>query len=491
MASNEQFNSSSAEIQPRQALEAALGSRVLTPDDPEYAARIESYWCNSAKLRPAYILQPRSAAEVGKAVKVLADASLPFAVRGGGHTNWAGSNNIAGGVTIDLGAYLNRTRYHADTQLADLEPGAKWKDVYTELEKHGRIVAGGREAEVGVGGYLLGGGVAFQSASYGLACDSVVEYEVVLADGSIVVADAKGDHADLFRVLKGGSNNFGIVTRFTMRTFPAGPMWGGMAVRPMSTLAASADATVKFTANISKDPDSNFQLVVGHQPQVGDDPDVVIHICNNMATVEKPESLREFLAMEMKMGNFETTTLQKVLPLASLPTNYYNIWYTVTFKNDASIILKAAELHGKLVKDLKSKVTDGDFTSHVAFQPLPWLFVKQSHATNESGNILGLEQNPGDAILMQAGVSVRTSELAKWVDPKVAALLEGVKSFASSIDGGLLPWIYLNYAHPSQKVLQSYGPENVQRMRDAASRYDPGGVFQQLCPGGFKISAVS
>ncbi|KAK7923526.1 hypothetical protein PG985_007597 [Apiospora marii] len=450
----------SSEKQTRQTLESLLGCHVLTPDDPQYAERIESYWCNSAKLRPSYIVQPQSAAEVARVVKALADTRQPFAVRGGGHTNWAGSNNIAGGATIDLGCHLNRTRYHADTQLADVEPGAKWKNVYAELEKHGRVVAGGREAEVGVGGFLLGGGIAFQSASYGFACDSVVEYEVVLADGSIVIADAKGDHADLFRVLKGGSNNFGIVTRFTMRTIPAGPIWGGMALRPMSTLAASADATVNFTANSAKDPDSNFQLVVGHQPQFGDDADVIINICNNMAAVKEPEAHRD------------------------------NIWYTVTFKSDASIILKAAELHALLVKELKGKVTDADFTSHVAFQPLPRLFVEKSHATNEGGNVLGLEQNPGDSILMQAGVSVRTQELAAWADPKVAALLEGVKRFAGTIEGGLLPWIYLNYAHPSQKVLQSYGPENVRRMREAAARYDPGGVFQHLCPGGFKVSAV-
>lgn len=183
-----------------QLLEALLGSRVLAPDDPEYAARIESYWCNSAKLRPLCIVQPSCAVEVARTTKALADARLPFAVRGGGHTNWAGSNNIAGGVTVDLGC-LNATRYHEDTQLADLEPGSKWKDVYAELEKHGRVVAGGREAEVGVGGFLLGGGMAFQSASCGLACDNVVEYEVVLADGNIVVADAKGDHAGKYLLL--------------------------------------------------------------------------------------------------------------------------------------------------------------------------------------------------------------------------------------------------------------------------------------------------
>lgn len=42
--------------------------------------------------------------------------------------------------------------------------------------------------------------------------DQVVNYEVVLADGSIVEANAT-TNSDLFRALKGGSNNFGIVSR--------------------------------------------------------------------------------------------------------------------------------------------------------------------------------------------------------------------------------------------------------------------------------------
>lgn len=174
-------------------IDAGLRSRILLPTDPEYAFRIGSYWCNNAKLKPACIVQPRSAIEVSHAIKALAQARQVFAVRAGGHMNWAGSNNIAGGVTIDLG-YLNSTQYDPDTQTARLGPGAKWKDVYAELEKHGRTAAGAREAECGVGGFLLGGGNNFYTSSRGFSCDNVVAYEVVLADGRIVTAHADGEH---------------------------------------------------------------------------------------------------------------------------------------------------------------------------------------------------------------------------------------------------------------------------------------------------------
>lgn len=62
--------------------------------------------------------------------------------------------------------------------------------------------------DVGVGGLLLGGGLSFLSTQYGLACDNVVNYEVVLANASIVNANATS-YPDLFWALKGGGNQFG------------------------------------------------------------------------------------------------------------------------------------------------------------------------------------------------------------------------------------------------------------------------------------------
>lgn len=159
----------------------------------------------------------------------------------------------------------------------------------------------------------------------------------------------------------------------------------------------------------------------------------------------------------------------------------------MTIKNDASIIEKAAELHNQLAKELQENILDQDFASHVSFQPIPRLFVERSLAVNPNGNVLGLEQNRYDAILIQASASVRTPELADWVRPKVRAVVEGTRAFAATIDGGVVPWIYLNYAHSSQDVLQSYGQENLRLIRETAAKYDSEGVFQRLCPGGFKL----
>ena len=62
---------------------------------------------------------------------------------------------------------------------------------------------------MGVGGYLLGGGLSFLSAQYGMACDSVINYEVVLASSEIVNVNVTS-YSDFFFALKGGGNQFGM-----------------------------------------------------------------------------------------------------------------------------------------------------------------------------------------------------------------------------------------------------------------------------------------
>lgn len=150
-------------------------------------------------------------------------------------------------------------------------------------------------------------------------------------------------------------------------------------------------------------------------------------------------------------------------------------------------MMKAAELHSNLVEELQDYIEDGDFKTQCVFQPLPRSFIQRS--MEAGGNIMGLEQHDSDGIIWGFHVMVRTPELEAWALPRLRKVYEGVRNFANSMDG-LLSWTTANYAHPTQEVFQSYGQENVKKMKEAAVKYDPDGVFQYLCPGGFKISAI-
>ena len=90
------------------------------------------------------------------AISILAQNKCSFAVRGGGHMSWAGAANIQDGVTIDLSA-INQVNISADASITSIGGGARWEDVYLKLDAMGLAVAGGRVAQVGVGGLLTGG----------------------------------------------------------------------------------------------------------------------------------------------------------------------------------------------------------------------------------------------------------------------------------------------------------------------------------------------
>lgn len=110
--------------QAKPLVDAGLESQILLPDSPKYAACTESYFDNASKLQPVCFLQLRTGSEVATAVKALADAGQPFAVRSGGCTVRPGSNNVDNAVTIDL-SLLNDVEYNAD-HTAHVGPGAIW-----------------------------------------------------------------------------------------------------------------------------------------------------------------------------------------------------------------------------------------------------------------------------------------------------------------------------------------------------------------------------
>ena len=89
--------------------------------------------------------------------------------------------------------------------------------------------------------------MSYFSPRYGFVCDTVENFEVVLASGTLVSANANVN-PDLWLALKGGSNNFGVVTRFDLRTFKQGDIWAGIIYNPMETWPAQIQAFTEMNA---------------------------------------------------------------------------------------------------------------------------------------------------------------------------------------------------------------------------------------------------
>jgi FAD/FMN-containing dehydrogenase len=89
-------------------------------------------------------------------MKIASFLRTPFAIRSGGHSPNPGWSGIESGILIDL-SKMNSMNISEDRKTVKLGPGARWGQVYEYLDQYDVTAVGGRIAQVGVGGLLLGG----------------------------------------------------------------------------------------------------------------------------------------------------------------------------------------------------------------------------------------------------------------------------------------------------------------------------------------------
>jgi FAD/FMN-containing dehydrogenase len=193
-------------------------------------------WSDTAILAPGCIFEPRSAQQVSEGVEVLTsirndNAGCKFSVKSGGHMAIPGANNINTGVSIDLGR-LNDIILSDERSFVRLGAGGTWAQAYAAFENTDIAFPGGVCGTTGVGGVSLGGGMSLFQPRVGWVVDNILNFEVVLSSGSLVNAN-KTHNTDLFRALKGGGNNFGIITHIDLAVFESKEkVWGGQILVP-------------------------------------------------------------------------------------------------------------------------------------------------------------------------------------------------------------------------------------------------------------------
>ena len=208
-----------------------------------------SGWRGAWSVQPsAYAVAARSAADVVAGVNFARRNNLRLVVKGGGHS-YLGGSNAPDSLLIWTRA-MNRIALHdgfvpegcaaAPVPAVTLDAGCMWIDAYTAVTTQaGRYVQGGGCTSVGVAGLVQGGGFGSFSKRFGLAAASLLQAEIVTADGVVRTVNACRE-PDLFWALKGGGGgSFGVVTRLTLKTHDLPAQFGyvGMKIK-----AASAEA---------------------------------------------------------------------------------------------------------------------------------------------------------------------------------------------------------------------------------------------------------
>jgi FAD/FMN-containing dehydrogenase len=186
-------------------------------------------WVDAWSTRPSvYAVAARNAHDIAEAVTFARENNLRLVVKGGGHS-YQGTSNAPDSlliwtrhmhdITTHTGFVPQGCEHTIKPQAAvTLGAGTIWMQAYNAVTtRGGKYVQGGGCTTVGVAGLVQSGGFGSFSKHYATAAGSLLEAEVVTADGRIRIANAC-TNPDLFWALKGGGGgSFGVVSKLTLR----------------------------------------------------------------------------------------------------------------------------------------------------------------------------------------------------------------------------------------------------------------------------------
>ncbi|TVY31782.1 Bifunctional solanapyrone synthase, partial [Lachnellula subtilissima] len=446
------------------ALASALSDAVIFPHDKvAFRKSMNSYWAQQeCEVVPACVVQPRDAQQLSTTVKILKrefngreegkkdptgsdgekSAGL-FAIRGGGHSPIPGAATVKGGVLIDL-SLLKEVTPSEDGSSVVIGAGAKWMDVSKVLDERGLAVVGGRNSAVGIGGLALGGGLSFFSPRFGLVCSNIIRYELVLASGAITTA-SESSKPDLWRALKGGSSNFGIVTSFTARCFPYNMVWSRFLYMPSSRLLR----LLWLFTKVSIEPEQASTTT----PQV--------HTTTMLLGLSHAFPTFNSLVSKLSppLWRFWSTCKTRTLTSATDEMNSLNppgrrqLFATTTIKNDLATITQAHTAYQDAIASLR----------HVNINGLVWTLVLQPLVPDwiqkGDANPLGLHDCTDNLVLVSFTVNWNEAHNDDFVKTTTRRTVEHIETIAAA-NKTAHRWRYLNYCAEWQKPFESYGEEN-------------------------------
>jgi FAD/FMN-containing dehydrogenase len=238
-----------------------------------------SGWLDAWRPAPSvYAVKARHSADVAAAVNFARERRLRLVVKGGGHS-YQGTSNAPDSLLIWTRAMNEVALQDAfvptgcagkvgPVPAVTAGAGAMWIDLYDAVTtRAGRYVQGGGCTSVGVAGLVQSGGFGSFSKAFGSAAASLLEAEIVTADGRVRTVNACSD-PDLYWAIKGGGGgSWGVLTRLTLRTHELpeffGAAWGKIRAKSDDAFKRLLAKFFEFYATSLFNPHWGEQLRIG------------------------------------------------------------------------------------------------------------------------------------------------------------------------------------------------------------------------------------
>jgi FAD/FMN-containing dehydrogenase len=408
--------------------------------------------------RPAAVLAAASEQDVVAGVRLARAQGWKVAVRAGGHS-WAAWSVREEGLLIDLGG-LQEIVYDEASGIVSAGPAVKGGDELNPfLATRGRFFNGGHCPSVGIGGFLLQGGMGWNARGWSWAAENVVAIDVVTADGDLVRASAE-DNSDLLWAARGaGPGFFGVVTRFHLRTLPLPQalhesvhVYPAALYEPVMTWLYDTHTRVSTDVEIVAIAQTPAEPVEGHTGQV--------LVVTGLALVDTPEAAAAALAPFTSCPVLE----QALLRVDAAPTTFADQLVRQRAANPEGLryVVDNAWVQGPAevaVPAMRSAFTglptDRTFTIFFSMGPT--------------------RQLPDMALSLQTDVYLAT--YAVYDDPardgEVRAWLDGVMTELAPVTAGQ----YLGDFDLATRPATFLGQAQWERLTQIRAKRDPGGLF--------------
>ncbi|KXH64088.1 FAD binding domain-containing protein [Colletotrichum salicis] len=401
------------------------------------------------EVRPACRVEPTTASDVSLFLITLVDNWCHFAVKGGGHSRNAGDSNSIAGVTVDLDR-MNSVEVVGNgtgtPTRASVGGGATVIQVYQALEGSKLSYVGGRSATV------------------------------VLANGTITTA-SETHNQDLYFALRGGSNNFAIVTTFTVRVFPQDAV---SSQRATYTTANQTESALDAIHDLFTDP-----ALTGDMDMAYDFYYLYNQVSGAFSLMESEwyanPAVAEPEVFEAIRGVPATTRTARLGSMANLTGTLQppvlgttrHLFGTISTLPSRALLTQALAIFREEVSAISA--VEGLAPNLICY-PLSTTAIQAMR--QRGGNALGIDQDEplySNLPRLNSLVQRRRRRSCRANDGKRPSHMESFVQ-ESEIEH---PHLYINYASSAQtsKIFAGYGEENVRHLKAVAREVDPQGVF--------------